>query len=92
MTHTTYEQKACEEKCAPLLARPDAACPLLRDAHAAYLLSALEGLPAGFVSLDASRAWLVYWSLHGVDVLGKRLPEGVPARIVGALRARVCVL
>ena len=44
---------------------------LLRDAHANYLSNALSNpLPRGFVSLDASHPWMVYWCLHSLDLLG----------------------
>jgi protein farnesyltransferase subunit beta len=44
---------------------------LLREAHTAYLVKALsEPLPKGFVSLDASHPWMVYWCLHSLDLLG----------------------
>ncbi|KAL3823292.1 hypothetical protein ACHAXA_003440 [Cyclostephanos tholiformis] len=44
---------------------------LLRNAHVAYLRGALsDALPRGFVSLDASRPWMVYWCLHSLDLLG----------------------
>ena len=48
-----------------------------------YLLGGLEGLPAGYVSLDSSRTWLVYWSVHALDLLGAPLPEDVKKRVVG---------
>lgn len=49
---------------------------LLKSAHAAYFGKHLLSLPAPYASLDASRPWLVYWSLHGFDLLGVALdPE-----------------
>jgi protein farnesyltransferase subunit beta len=44
---------------------------LLKSKHAGYLLSYLEQLPGGFVSLDASRSWIVYWILHALYLLGE---------------------
>lgn len=29
-----------------------------------------SGYPSAYISLDASRPWLVYWSLHALDLLG----------------------
>jgi protein farnesyltransferase subunit beta len=46
---------------------------LLRDRHARFLAAGLGHLPAGFVSLDASRPWIVYWALHGLALLGLQL-------------------
>ena len=44
---------------------------LLRSAHITYLSNALYNpLPKGFVSLDASHPWMVYWCLHSLDLLG----------------------
>mmetsp|Transcript_3649 Transcript_3649/g.5447 ORF Transcript_3649/g.5447 Transcript_3649/m.5447 type:complete len:450 (-) Transcript_3649:495-1844(-) len=43
---------------------------LLRQKHIQYLTKALSStLPAGFVSLDASRPWVIYWTLHSLDLL-----------------------
>eukprot|EP00193_Tetraselmis_chui_P004692 CAMPEP_0177767152 /NCGR_PEP_ID=MMETSP0491_2-20121128/8925_1 /TAXON_ID=63592 /ORGANISM="Tetraselmis chuii, Strain PLY429" /LENGTH=522 /DNA_ID=CAMNT_0019283653 /DNA_START=265 /DNA_END=1833 /DNA_ORIENTATION=- len=47
---------------------------LHRSAHARYLRGALGQLPRGFVSLDASRPWILYWALHGLALLGAPLP------------------
>lgn len=46
---------------------------LLKSLHAAYFGKHLLSLPAPYASLDASRPWLVYWSLHGFDLLGVAL-------------------
>lgn len=47
------------------------AIQLLRQAHTAYLTNALSNpLSKGFVSLDASHPWMVYWCLHSLDLLG----------------------
>mmetsp|Transcript_26471 Transcript_26471/g.55939 ORF Transcript_26471/g.55939 Transcript_26471/m.55939 type:complete len:705 (+) Transcript_26471:134-2248(+) len=44
---------------------------LLRTAHTNYLSNALSNpLPRGFVSLDASHPWMIYWCLHSLDLLG----------------------
>lgn len=43
---------------------------LLREAHTSYLLNALSTpLSKGFVSLDASHPWMIYWCLHSLDLL-----------------------
>jgi hypothetical protein len=82
-TRSQYEQRCCEDACEPFLAKSFASTRLKRKEHVAYLLSGLEGLPAGYVSLDASRTWLVYWSVHALDLLGHELPEAMHVRIVG---------
>lgn len=61
----------------------DEDCPLeimlLREKHVAYLqqlwwMGDSTNLPprplkAGFISLDASRTWMLYWTLHACDLL-----------------------
>ena len=43
---------------------------LLREKHAHYLSQVWNApLKAPFVSLDSSRPWILYWCLHGVDLL-----------------------
>ena len=42
---------------------------LMREKHIQYLRKGLAGLSGGFVALDASRPWLVYWIIHALDLL-----------------------
>ncbi|KAI9332298.1 terpenoid cyclases/protein prenyltransferase alpha-alpha toroid [Zopfochytrium polystomum] len=43
--------------------------------HVAFLRSALRrNLPSGFVQLDASRPWIIFWIVHALDLLGKPAP------------------
>lgn len=45
--------------------------PKLRRAkHIKYLYAAVDQLPEWYVSLDASRPWLVYWAMNGLSLLG----------------------
>jgi protein farnesyltransferase subunit beta len=55
--------------------RPDRASTLARDAHVEYLLGGLRTLPTALTALDASRAWIVYWCVHGLALLGVDLRE-----------------
>ena len=86
-THTSNEQLETERRVdvivqewkqplpVPFSHRPSTpSVSLLRDAHVAYLLRSMELLPAGYASLDASRPWLVYWSLQSLSALGYPLP------------------
>ena len=65
---------------------------LLRDRHAIYMRRGYEMLSSGFICLDASRTWILYWITHGLDLLGaSRTKAGTPAaeaamahRIIGA--------
>lgn len=43
---------------------------LQREKHVSFLKQALGDYPGGFALLDASRPWLVYWSLQGLNALG----------------------
>lgn len=63
---------------------------LSRDAHVEYLLKGLRALPQGFTSLDASRAWVVYWCTHGLALLGCDLhveDEALARDVVGFLKS-----
>lgn len=64
---------------APLLNSCPALCELSFEAHAVYLLAGLMGNGC-HSSLDASRPWLVYWSVHGLDVLD-RLTDQLSAQM-----------
>eukprot|EP00559_Dactyliosolen_fragilissimus_P002237 CAMPEP_0184858318 /NCGR_PEP_ID=MMETSP0580-20130426/3434_1 /TAXON_ID=1118495 /ORGANISM="Dactyliosolen fragilissimus" /LENGTH=667 /DNA_ID=CAMNT_0027354407 /DNA_START=202 /DNA_END=2205 /DNA_ORIENTATION=+ len=51
---------------------------LLRKRHIDYLTRPLhhgdiQPLPRGYTSLDSSRPWILYWCLHGLDLL-----DGLP--------------
>eukprot|EP00978_Attheya_sp_CCMP212_P034995 scaffold149980_cov52-Attheya_sp.AAC.2 len=61
---------------------------LLREKHAAFVTRALFApLPAGYVSLDSSRPWIIYWCLHSLDLLD-RLPPGTKLQgVVHTLQA-----
>lgn len=53
---------------------------LLREKHASYIQRPLQEkkdymLPSGYLSLDASRPWILYWTLHSLDLLNE-LPSG----------------
>jgi protein farnesyltransferase subunit beta len=94
-TRSSVEQEATETRCSGLLLESagDEPTPLARVAHEAYLLRALEEpLGAQNAGLDASRAWLSYWTLHSLDVLrgggepSARVRARLPA-VVELLRA-----
>ncbi|KAL9061287.1 MAG: hypothetical protein Q9162_000161 [Coniocarpon cinnabarinum] len=62
------------EKCMPLLVtRAASPVELHRESHIKYINHILRGLPAGFSSLDASRPWLLYWSMTALALLGENL-------------------
>lgn len=81
VTETTRLQEATVEKCLTFLKglHPsqtgpfnDTGVPALhREDHVTYLYESLEDYPAGFVAMDASRPWMVYWALAGLALLGE---------------------
>ena len=80
ITETVDLQNATLEKCLPFLKGihsaqkdfNDYGVPALqRDLHAGFLYDALEDYPEGFVAMDASRPWIVYWALAGLAMLGE---------------------
>ncbi|KAL1591694.1 CAAX farnesyltransferase (FTase) subunit beta [Paraconiothyrium brasiliense] len=48
---------------------------LQREKHIKFLQKALGDYPAPFAMMDASRPWIVYWSLQGLSVLGYPIHE-----------------
>lgn len=43
---------------------------LRREAHESYLLKSVRSLENTYESLDASQPWLIYWLVHGLNLLG----------------------
>ena len=48
---------------------------LRKGEHVQYACSTLYRLPAPYVSLDASRPWLLFWTMHSLDLLGCGLDD-----------------
>ncbi|KAF7712736.1 Uncharacterized protein PECH_001384 [Penicillium ucsense] len=94
-TETVQLQETTLEKCLTFLKglHPSQTGPfnaagvpaLLREDHVAYLYESLEDYPAGFVAMDASRPWMVYWALAGLTLLGEN-PTHFRERVLGTLR------
>ena len=59
---------------------------LLRDKHIAYLLKSLQGLSKHFITLDASKPWILYWVTHGLYLLGHDLDEHDTIRLYDTLK------
>jgi len=93
-TTTEEEQKECERVCrqhireavtrrAQLvtvgLLDADGKPRLMREKHVTYLKRGLATLGPGYVALDASRPWLLYWILHSLDVLDALPVDRLPA-------------
>eukprot|EP00884_Botryococcus_braunii_P010891 jgi/Botrbrau1/19803/Bobra.0124s0049.3 len=89
-TITSAEQILLEDKViqlrSSLLEEPltfdDVRLRLKRDQHVLYLQNDFQSLAAGFVTLDASRTWMVYWVVHALALLEAPLPRGVTQRDV----------
>jgi len=61
---------------------------LLRQKHIEYLTRALDRpLSPSYVSLDASRPWIIYWSLHSLDLLDGLPEEDLMLNIVKAIES-----
>lgn len=92
-TESSAEQTLLIEKIAQLrseilderLTFDDERLRLLREEHVHYLQSSIQKLPAGFIALDAARAWMMYWLLHSLSLLDAPLPEGVTKQGVTAI-------
>lgn len=76
-THTSREQLNVEHRVFDTLQswHSHASTTLYRDAHIAYLLKSLSSLSEGFVSLDASRPWIVYWCVHSLTLLNYTISD-----------------
>ncbi|KAJ5155215.1 hypothetical protein N7492_008018, partial [Penicillium capsulatum] len=93
VTETIDLQDATLEKVLPLLRGLQVSAPLnvhgvpalQRDDHVAYLYDALEDYPPGFVAMDSSRPWMVYWALAGLSLLGEDV-TGFRERVIPTLR------
>ncbi|CAI7659899.1 unnamed protein product [Penicillium crustosum] len=94
ITETVDLQNATLEKCLPFLKGihsaqkdfNDHGVPALqRDLHAGFLYDALEDYPEGFVAMDASRPWIVYWALAGLAMLGEETTR-FRERVITTLR------
>ena len=46
---------------------------LRRELHLEYLYDSLEPYPSTYLGYDASRPWVLYWSLTGLSVLGENV-------------------
>jgi protein farnesyltransferase subunit beta len=60
--------------------------PLRKGDHVKYICSTMNYLPAPYVSLDASRPWLIFWTTHSLDLLGCALDDETKKRYVPTVR------
>lgn len=80
ITDTTRKRHDTIERCLPYLSRTHKNPPrfkaqnipkLEREKHVTFLKEALQD--AKFMAYDASRPWVVYWSLCGLSLLGENV-------------------
>lgn len=64
------------------------ASPLLQtSSHTAYLTRLLKSpLPMPFTGLDASRPWLLYWTVHSLALFDGELDPTAKSRVVETLK------
>lgn len=84
-TDTLYEQAQTEDLLKTLLETItplDGTKPtvLRRGEHNVFLGSTLFKLPGGYVALDASKPWLLFWTMHSLDILGIALDQEMKKR------------
>lgn len=53
---------------------------LRKREHSTFLAGSLFQLPAPYVSLDASKPWLLFWTLQSLDILGVPVDNEVKKR------------
>lgn len=73
-TESSALQLETAEECVPLLKRTFPPS-LARADHTRFLMQTIGRLPAGFAVLDASRPWMLYWSLSAFGALGVNLAD-----------------
>lgn len=79
-TATSQEQRDVEMEVLRMYGRilnspnfePESSIAINREAHIEFLSRGLvEPLKASYVSLEASRPWIAFWILHGLDLMGQ---------------------
>ena len=61
---------------------------LMREKHVDYLMTPFrKTLQKSYMSLDSSRPWIIYWCLHGLDLLGTPLGVEDAVRVIDTLKS-----
>lgn len=83
---TAYQHEETLAKCRDIgFTNSENEVCLLREKHVKYLMSALvNGLPSGFVVLDASQPWLLYWIFQALYLLD-RSPTELYEKLISSL-------
>jgi protein farnesyltransferase subunit beta len=74
------------------LSNPGSNLQLRKGEHVTYVCSTVNHLPAPYVSLDASRPWLLFWTMHSLDLLGCALDDETKKRYVPSNVAQALIL
>jgi len=84
---TEAEEKNCQQVCKQLLdaVTDDEELHLFREQHVKYLHSGLGHLSPGFICLDASRTWIIYWIFQSLDLLDE-IPTSLIPRAIDTIR------
>jgi prenyltransferase beta subunit len=82
---TYIEQEDVQQSVVKLLRTNKA--DLLRSNHVSWIMKALspEGLGQNMSSLDASRPWMCYWTLHALTLLEQPIPDDTCSGIIKLL-------
>lgn len=54
---------------------PDAPLLLLRDKHISWLIRNVQGINGGYQAFDSLQAWVCFWIIHSLNLLGATIPE-----------------
>lgn len=74
-TETATLQDQTEQICLPYLTK-EVNPKLDQKTHVEYLLNILTNpLPKSYLTLDASRPWIIYWTLCAYALLGQSVEE-----------------
>ncbi|KAL7423783.1 CAAX farnesyltransferase (FTase) subunit beta [Cryptotrichosporon argae] len=60
---------------------------LRKSEHVQWLAQLFYKLPAAYVSLDASKPWLMFWTVHSLDLMGVALDQGTKDRATATVLA-----
>uniref|UniRef100_A0A7E4VXI3 Protein farnesyltransferase subunit beta n=1 Tax=Panagrellus redivivus TaxID=6233 RepID=A0A7E4VXI3_PANRE len=85
---TTHDQVVTEEGCMDVFEEipDDQKGVLMREKHARYLRKFLHGLNHNFISLEGSRAWIVFWCVNGLRILKQNIEKDLQTKIITFLK------
>ncbi|KAG0324199.1 hypothetical protein BGZ99_002079 [Dissophora globulifera] len=66
--------------------KPIPSIELRKLRHVKYMLEGINGLASYWTALDASKPWLCYWIVHGLDLLGYKIPDALAQRAISTIR------